>query len=357
VLEEEVRAALLRPPCGVAFSGGRDSALVLAVATYVARRDGLPEPIPLTRRFPAAEADESQWQELIVRHLGLAEWQRIELTDDLDIVGPLAAEHLRRHGVVWPPAIAGDLPLLRAVSGGSLLDGEGGDQVLEVAAHRVAPLAELLRSPLPLRRRQIKEALLAVSPPGVRARRGADRVINRFPRPWLRPAGVERLRAVLEGAERDRHLSYAASVRSVLVSRAEVLAIDNRRIIADSHRVRQSSPLLCPPFVAALATDGGFLGRRDRTAVLGALAADLLPDAVLSRTTKATFNSCYIASYSRRFAVSWSGDGVDTELVDTEQLRRAWLAERPIPATATLLQAAWLSRDRNGRGVARSVSS
>ncbi|MGH3092626.1 MAG: hypothetical protein ACRDOG_09935, partial [Gaiellaceae bacterium] len=41
-LEDAVRPALLRPPCAVSFSGGRDSSLVLAVAAHVARSDGLP---------------------------------------------------------------------------------------------------------------------------------------------------------------------------------------------------------------------------------------------------------------------------------------------------------------------------
>ena len=59
-LEGVIRNALLRPPCGVAFSGGRDSSAVLAIATHVARRDGLSEPVPITRVFPAiAESDEA----------------------------------------------------------------------------------------------------------------------------------------------------------------------------------------------------------------------------------------------------------------------------------------------------------
>ena len=62
-LEAAVLGALRRPPCGVAFSGGRDSSLVLAVATHVARREGLPDPIPVTRRFPdKPEAEESEWR-------------------------------------------------------------------------------------------------------------------------------------------------------------------------------------------------------------------------------------------------------------------------------------------------------
>ena len=44
--------SLQRPPCVVAFSGGRDSAGLLAAATRAARRHGLPLPIPATYRFP-----------------------------------------------------------------------------------------------------------------------------------------------------------------------------------------------------------------------------------------------------------------------------------------------------------------
>ena len=67
-LERAVLPALLRPPCVVSFSGGRDSSLVLAAAVAVARSEGLAAPIPITVRFPAsAESDEQEWQERVVR--------------------------------------------------------------------------------------------------------------------------------------------------------------------------------------------------------------------------------------------------------------------------------------------------
>jgi hypothetical protein len=53
-LEAAVLPALRRSPCLVSFSGGRDSSAVLAVAASVARREGLPLPIPATNRFPGA---------------------------------------------------------------------------------------------------------------------------------------------------------------------------------------------------------------------------------------------------------------------------------------------------------------
>ena len=108
-----MRNALLRPPCGVAFSGGRDSSAVLAVAAHVARRDGLPQPIPITKVFPdVPTAEEGSWQESVVRHLGLDDWQRVVIHDELDLVGPLATANLVAHGVVWPPTIHGDVPVV-----------------------------------------------------------------------------------------------------------------------------------------------------------------------------------------------------------------------------------------------------
>ena len=45
-------------------------------------------------------------------------------------VGPLASTRLVDHGVLWPPKLAGDRPSIEVVPGGSLIDGEGGDEVL-----------------------------------------------------------------------------------------------------------------------------------------------------------------------------------------------------------------------------------
>jgi hypothetical protein len=341
VLEDVVREALLRPPCGVAFSGGRDSSVVLAVATHVARRDGLPEPVPITREFPGvSEAEESRWQEMVVRHLGLRDWHRVTIPDgDLDFIGPIAAKHLLEHGIVWPPAIAADSPLIEAVPGGSVIDGEGGDEVLGVTAHRIGLVMHLLRQPRPLRWRRVRAALHAVSPALIRVRTRQTWVGEMSA--WLRPAANDALLDVVADVERERPLSFATSVRTVPSARALVMWTRNRQILARPYQTALSSPLIHPAFVRAIARDGGRFGRGDRTATLRALVADLLPDEVLSRPSKATFNTCYMAQHTREFATQWGGDGVDHDLVDPEQLQRAWLAERPTPMTAALLQQAW----------------
>ena len=102
----------------VSFSGGRDSSAVLAGAVNLARREGLPPPIPVTNVFPdVREADEHQWQQHVVRHLGLTEWVRLEHTDEAHLLGPYAQRVMLRHGLAWPFNVHFHLPLLDAAQG------------------------------------------------------------------------------------------------------------------------------------------------------------------------------------------------------------------------------------------------
>lgn len=341
-LERVIRSALLRPPCGVAFSGGRDSSVVLAVATHVARRDGLPDPVPITRVFPAVPStEEDGWQELVVRHLGLSEWHRLELDDELDLLGPVATRQLRRHGVIWPPTVHGDVPLLEPVRGGSLLDGEGGDEVFGVEAHRIAPVTRLVHRPRPLRWSRIRSALGTFAPRRIRAahvrRQWQDADLA-----WLRPPARTALLDAIARTEAASPLSFATSVRTVPRRRTQVLLARNRRVLARSYDVEVASPLLHAEVVEGLARSGGWLGRGDRTAVLRALVPDLLPDEVLARTSKTVFDGAFQGRHTRTFAQGWDGSGVDTALVDPEELRRWWVGDQGNALTAALLQTAWL---------------
>ena len=129
-LEEVMLPALRRPPAVVSFSGGRDSSAILAVATDVARRHGLDDPVPAIMRFPDAPAtDETEWQELVLGHLGIRDPDVIELRDELDALGPTASAILDRRGVRWPGNAYLHEPVLERASGGSLLTGLGGDEL------------------------------------------------------------------------------------------------------------------------------------------------------------------------------------------------------------------------------------
>jgi asparagine synthetase B (glutamine-hydrolysing) len=345
VLEKLLLDALQHRPCGVAFSGGRDSSLVLAIATCVARREGLPDPVPITRVFPGLpDADESEWQELVIRHLGLGEWCRLSFHDEVDILSPTARDHLVEHGLVWPPALTASSPLYEQLAGGTLIDGEGGDEVLGVDTHRIAWIASLLLYPRPLRRWRIRAAVGSIAPRRIRARGVRSRQVA-DERPWLRPAAKAELDAELVRMQLDAPLSFAASVRQVPMRRGQLLANRSRELHARGFGVRLESPLLDSEFVHAIARLGGFVGPGDRTAVLRELASDLLPDVVLARLSKASFNNAYLGRYSVDFARRWSGHGLNDQLVDVARLRAEWLGSKPSAGTAALLQQAWLATE------------
>jgi asparagine synthase (glutamine-hydrolysing) len=78
----------------------------------------------------------------------------------------------------------------------------------------------------------------------------------------------------------------------------------------------------------------------------------LLPDEVLVRRSKASFDGAFWHEDSRRLAAEWHGDGVDAELVNPAALAAEWRRERPDPRTLTLLQAVWLARNARSAGEA-----
>jgi len=77
--------------------------------------------------------------------------------------------------------------------------------------------------------------------------------------------------------------------------------------------------------------------------LLISLFGDLLPRAVLERSTKAQFTNAVCTLHTRSFARQWNGAGVDTDLVDPEALRDNWLSDAPHAPTMALLQQAWLA--------------
>lgn len=342
-MERSVLRALQRSPCVVAFSGGRDSSSVLAVAVAVARREGLPLPVPVTRVFAdVPESDETEWQELVVRHLGLTEWVREPVTDEMDVLGPLAQERLLRFGVLWSPLLHGDEFFLRHSRGGSVLDGEGGDDVCDPRPHRIAPLARLLRRRRRPNRWQARQAAGILAPARLRGGRAAQRGL-RAPQPWLRPA-AEELLAIRWGPHvAEQPLDARRSIMQVLARRAVLDLQANREHFARAVDTHFSSPFLDPEVAAALAARGGRLGFPDRATALATVCGDLLPATVLSRRTKAEFNATFFNRYTHEFAERWSGAGVDPRYVDVDALRTVWRGPEHNALSAALLQTAWLA--------------
>lgn len=338
-LERAVLPALTRSPCVVSFSGGIDSSLVLAAATSAARSEGLPLPVPVTLRFPAAaETSEDEWQEAVIRHLGLADWVKLTLTDELDLVGRVAARGLLRHGLVWPANGHFHVPVFEQAPGGAALTGYGGDHVL--SGWRWRRQADVLSGRARPTPRDALRVAFAAAPALLRRQLERRRTSSQ---PWLTARASDELRdldawvAASQPRSWDRWLGWQIGTRRVRLAQAGLA------LLAADHRVLVQHPLLDPIFVASLAQAGRRLGLGDRNAIVGRIAGGRLPEGLLARRNKARFGEAFWGPDSRAFVRQWDGSSADTSLVEVELLRREWSQPQPSFLTALLVQQAWLA--------------
>lgn len=333
-LDVVVARALRRPPCVISFSGGRDSSAMLAVAANVARREGLPLPVPATLRFPSAhEANESEWQELVIRHLGITDWLRLDVGDEHGFVGPVARRVLARYGLLWPANTHLHVPLLEHAQGGTLMTGIDGDGLFGMWAwvrppgHRRAPM-----------RGYVGRRAVGALPPSLR-RRALERQVY-LPH-WLHQ-DAHRAYAEFRAAswatepwrwdDRMRWYWRRRYVWGLQRSMALLAAEVDAEVI---------HPLLDGDFIAALGFTGGRDGLGDRTAIMRRVFGDLVPDALLTRDTKAFFDDVFWTPETRGFAAR-VGDVAYPDLVDLDRAKAEWQRQVPNFGSALLLQATWL---------------
>lgn len=328
-LESIIEDALIGGPCHVLFSGGRDSSGILATAVSVARRIGADLPTAVIVRHGDDEgADEKQWQELVLAHLGIRDARILEFRGEQAWLGPAATASLRDHGLLWPEAVHLHGAIYEHLSGGTVLSGEGGDMVL--AARRLSPLVHMIGARRPRAAARAARDMLrrpAMDPERLRLWRTprAQELLDAASRTWNRePLGWR------------RGVPYAAYLSPLVMGETNFVAM------AAHHALTAVNPFTQPRFVAALAREGRVKGLGDRTAVMRLLFADLLPDAVLSRQTKALFNTTRWGERESTFVRGWDGTGVDTRFVDPEELQRAWLEGRTA-GTSIFLHSAWLA--------------
>jgi hypothetical protein len=343
-LEAVLRQALLRPPCVISFSGGRDSSALLAIATAVARREALPDPVPVTLRFPGSvEADETDWQALVLDRLGLPDWVRIDIQgDDFDAVGPIARRVLSAHGLMWPFNAHFHAPIIETAAGGSLVTGFGGDEVgLSSATSRAEQVLAGRRRP---HRSDVLTVGLALSPQLVRRAVHRRRVeAESGGLPWLTPAGTRAVRAAAAAAAAAVPLGWNRALReAVWTSRYFTVCQQNFAAMGATADVEVFHPFVSAPVLDALAAAGGFAGLGSRTNVMRTICGSDLPEAVVTRRSKGTFSSPVWTTTARTFAKQWSGGGVDLSLVDVDLLRAHWATDQINLLSTTLLQAAWL---------------
>ena len=184
VLRDVIARALEPGDCYVSFSGGRDSSGTLALAADIARERGLPLPIPVTLRFPRESHErEDDYQDLIVSHLKLDDWVRIDVLDELELIGPVARRTLRRHGLLFPFASFTMVPLLEAASGGRLVIGMGQSDFFSY--WRLSRLADVFLGKRRPNRHDLGQLAYALAPRALRTAMVARQPLLQMP--WLRP--------------------------------------------------------------------------------------------------------------------------------------------------------------------------
>jgi hypothetical protein len=324
-IEAAMLPALQRAPCAVSFSGGRDSSAVLAIAADVARRYGLALPVPVIMRFPGAvETDETAYQELVLQHLGLeANAIVIDARADHDALGDVGTSVLINHGLMWPANAYMHLPIMRQIPAGSLLTGVGGDELFDGAAARgswrqraIDVLPARLQEPLWLHLR---------SPTGWE---------------WLTPAGRDVAMRALARDEARWPRAWGPSIAHWAKSRSYAALSGTLQVIGQPLDVTVIHPLIAPPVLSEHVRDGGFASR---TAAMVQLCGTLLPDRVVTRTSKAHFTGSLWGPATRAFISSWNGEGVDGRLIDVGRLRAELMSPMPDFRTILPLQSAWLS--------------
>jgi asparagine synthase (glutamine-hydrolysing) len=342
-LEQLILGALRRQPCLVAFSGGRDSSAILGVAVETARRHGLADPIPVTLRFGGDDrTGEQEWQELVVRHLAVAEWIRLDLTTELDALGPLGAGLLVRHGAYWPPLAHSTVPMLQAAKHGSLLTGNGGDELLTPWSLRRLWLLRRARTrPRPA---DMKWLVFFSLPNAARAEVYRRRSPIRLG--WLTPDADRELQRSWARQSVAAQSTWAEYVDWMLGSRYFELGRAIFAAFARDAGVLLVEPFLEPRVAHAVVQEAPPAGFASRSEAVERLFGDLLPPQLTARTTKATFTTVPWGPAARAFAADWDGSGLDPDLVDADALRAEWLRERPDFRSLTPLQCVWLAAQK-----------
>lgn len=344
-LEDAVLPALEPGPAVVSFSGGRDSSLVLAAAVSAARRHGLAGPVAVSMVYPDAPSTfERPWQEQVVRYLGVADWETVTFSGELDFLGDVAGSLLLRHGLRYPSNAHTLVPVLERASGGAVLTGIGGDDLL--GSWRWSARSGFLSGAGPRNASLFALTLLGGAPAPMRRvvmnRRANRKFQNGTAFSWL----TERGRGVvfpLLATGLDQPPAWPEFLKWACRQRVTAMTAATAAQTAADYGTKLFNPLLAEGFVAALGRAGGKRGFHSRTAAMSAIAEGHLPPEVIGRQDKALFHEAFFGPRSRAFAQAWDGGGVDSELVSADALRRQWLSRQPDFRTALLLQQAWLA--------------
>lgn len=338
-ITELARSIDRRDRAFLAFSGGTDSSIALAIATQVAREQDAPDPVPITIRYPDIDASIDPWQERVVAHLGLQDWVRINARDELDVVGPHAQATLRRHGILFPANGYVVEPQAEVAAGGALIVPIGGSD-FHLFWHW-GPLMDVVAGRRRPARRDLPHAVLAAMPRRAR-RRLLRRRLEREAPAWLTPEGKAELVDVMAATAADTPLSFAAAIREQRTHRCFAVTQQGLDDLAAHHDVALVLPTLDDRITAATAHQGGWRGPGDRLHAVQAQFGDLLPWQERRRYRKPSVHGAFFGRHTREFVAQWSGGGLEGLPVNLDVLRSQWAAGTFHFRSMAMLQLAWL---------------
>lgn len=350
-LEDALRRSLEKAPCLIAFSGGRDSSVLLALATHVARRDGLSLPVAHTLRFSAANAAiEDEWQREVIRRVGPGvEWVRDE-AEDLGFLGGVARTMLTAGGSYFPSNAHAISPSCAKATGGAVVLGVDGDGLLSTWRWQ---RAARLRSQSRRRWRADSLAVVGLARSPAWVKRGWHRRHDVPDRTWLSKRGSEQFAKAVAIERASEPTSWSARVS--WFARRRYLALSRRSfdMLERRHDVRVDLPLLDERFLACLAAEWDPYRHVNRATTYRAIVGDLLPASVLERTSKAEFSQVFwdeeTKERCRGLASVLGGDTALAALVDSGRLDAMW-QHHPAPnGTELLAQRAWSMQELEWR--------
>lgn len=344
-LEAVLSRHLAAGPTYVLFSGGRDSSAVLLLADHVARREGLDRPIPVTNTFGSIEeADEQSWQEQVIDLVRPAEWIRFDVAHAADLLGPVSRDLLDLHGPMLPAMLGPFAATCARLGHGTVLTGEGGDELFDGWGWRTVAHGHL--SPGELRTRTLAAAYRLPGPVGPAL---ARRMARRWD--WLTPAAIDLFADELARVWAGEPLDYRRYLDWRFAQRINSVPKRSMAAVASVHGVLVDHPFVRAEVRGALARHGGRRGWPDRSHALDELVADVVPEVIRHRTSKAVFSRSFFGPDARTFAAEWDGAGLDESLVVPERLRSQWQSPMPQMPSSVALQAAWLAVSRSPQGV------
>jgi asparagine synthase (glutamine-hydrolysing) len=164
--------------------------------------------------------------------------------------------------------------------------------------------------------------------------------------PWLRPEARAQIERFVAAEAASEPLRWRRRYRDLADSGYMEVSLGSLGVLAEDQGVLLTHPFHDVRFLAALAELPSRRRPGSRTEAMRMLVGDLLPEPVLSRSTKARFDDVFWTEHARALVADWDGEGVDAEIVDIDRLRAEWASPRPEAHTFTLLQSVWLTRAR-----------